>query len=105
MNPIHLGFDGDLTIVTAAAGFLTKLVFYPLVTQRRRIDADGDGQLDDEAKGSLYINTSLHSVCVIAALFLCALAFAYITQTGLFPAVAAALSGFSLARMIHEVPR
>lgn len=99
---VNLGFDGDLAIVASVAGGITKWAAYPLAQLRRRIDANGDGQLDDDARGAFYIHPDLHGAVSSGIIVAIATVFAVAAGEALFPVWSAALSGWGAARLTHE---
>lgn len=95
---MNLGFDGDLAGVAAASGVLTKGL-YAIVSARRRIDSDGDGALDDDGRGALYLREDFHPHAVCAVLALGAAVFSFATGEALFPVLSAVASGFMAERL------
>lgn len=99
---IDLGFSGDLAALAAAAGAITKWVLYPLAQLRRRLDSNGDGHPDDDARGSFYVHPDMQGVLVLALLVLAGIIFAVVAREPLFPVLSAIASGWAGARVTHE---
>ncbi len=95
---MNLGFDGDLAGVAGVAGLLAKAL-YPLVSARRRVDSDGDGALDDDGRGELYLRADFHPHAVAGILAVLAVGFSVATGEALFPVLSAVASGFMAERL------
>ena len=102
MSPIDLGFNGDLGVIATAAAALTKYALYPLAQLRRRVDADGDGQPDDVARGTYFLHPDLQGLAVLVVLAILGVAVAIVAGLGLFPVLSAVFTGGLAARVAHE---
>lgn len=99
---MDLGFNGDLAAVAGVAATLTKMVIFPGVQARRRVDADKNGELDDEATGAYLVHPGLHAPIALALVAVGAVVFAVAAGLPVFPVLSAAVSGFAGARATHE---
>lgn len=99
---MNFGFEGDMGAVALASGGFTTFVAYPLVKLRRRLDGNGDGQPDDDAKGSHYIHPDLHGGITLILILILSTIFAVVVGHPIFPVWSAAVSGWAGARVAHE---
>ena len=99
---MDLGFNGDLAIIAGATATLTKMLIFPGVQVRRRVDADKNGELDDEATGAYLVHPGLHAPISLGLVAIGGVAFAIAAGLPLFPVLSAVLSGFAGARATHE---
>jgi uncharacterized membrane protein len=95
---MNFGFDGELAQVTLVAAALTKIVLYPLVQLRRRVEVDGRLV----PRGSPYLHPGLQGPVVCLCLCILAVVFCALTNAPLFPVLAAVVSGYAGARVAHE---